>query len=144
MCFDAHRSARETPAFMPGRDSAAREACPFLSHPPFGWLSLHNWSRESGSDAFAKVNELTIGRVVFEGVDVPVAPDAVVDVGAVSATANGNLMVDACINTRNDFNPGVVAAKPLCLQFFPESVVFLRWYTVFTQRVVEEVFFAIP
>lgn len=29
-----HRSARETPAFMPGRDSAAREACPFLSHPP--------------------------------------------------------------------------------------------------------------
>ena len=26
---------------MPGRDSAAREACPFLSHPPFGLLSLH-------------------------------------------------------------------------------------------------------
>lgn len=39
-----HRSARETPAFMPGRDSAAREACPFLSHPPFGWLSLHRSS----------------------------------------------------------------------------------------------------
>ena len=33
-----HRSARETPAFMPGRDSAARGACPFLSHPPFGLL----------------------------------------------------------------------------------------------------------
>ncbi len=39
-----YRSARETPAFMPGRDSAAREACPFLSHPPFGWLSLHKSS----------------------------------------------------------------------------------------------------
>lgn len=40
-CLIVHRSARETPAFMPGRDSAAREACPFLSHPPFGLLSLH-------------------------------------------------------------------------------------------------------
>ena len=129
---------------MPGRDSAAREACPFLSHPPFDLLSLHDWSRESARDAFAKVNKFNIGTVVFEGIDVPVTPDAVVDVGAASAPANGNLVVDACINPRNDFNPGVVAAKPLCLQFFPESVVVLRWHTVFAQRVFEEVLFAIP
>ena len=103
-----------------------------------------DWSRESVRDAFAKVNEFTIGRVVFEGIDVPVAPDAVVDVDTASAQANGNLVVDACINPRNDFNPGVVAAKPLRLQFFPEFVVVLRWNTVFTQRVFEEVLFAIP
>ena len=128
-----------------GRGGIARLALQALF--PLSFLLfaiLHEWSRESVRDEFAKINEFTIGRVVFEGINVPVTPDAVVDVGAASATANRNLVVDACINPRNYFNPGVVAAKLLCLQFFPESVVVLHWYTVFTQRVFEEVLFAIP
>ena len=96
---------------MPGRKGAHPIGCisasGFLcalhrssSSPAAHHLLIHDWSRESARDAFAKVNEFTIGRVVFEGIDVPVTPDAVVDVGAASAPANGNLVVDASINPR--------------------------------------------
>ena len=75
---------------------------------------------ESVYDLAAPLHELLVSEVVLECVDEPVAPDAVIKIGHVSAFGSRRLVVEAGVYSRNQLYPGVVAPELLFLQLLPE------------------------